>query len=262
MFWSVVYLVWAFFVSKAPVTLENALDGLMYSLFSGAYYHFWFIYLIVGLYLLTPILRVIVAYNNPKIIWYFVILWFINVAVFPLIEFVTGYSLHDSLFVLSGFVGYFVLGTYLQRIQLRSSFLYGLFFLSLIFTIASTWIVTFHYPSEGQTYFFFEYLSLNVIIESTILFIILSRLNVNWKRGLSSIVYPVIGVIGKNTLPIYLLHIIVMETLQRGYLGFKLSITTINPFIGIPLIALITLLATLVLVLIMKKIPLLKRVIG
>ena len=49
---------------KYPVTLSNIGQGILYGLFSGAYYQFWFIYLIVGLYLITPILRVIIAYGN------------------------------------------------------------------------------------------------------------------------------------------------------------------------------------------------------
>src|SRR5208283_700797 len=60
-FWSVVYNVWSFYIFKFPLTLSNISQSIWYSLFGGAYYQFWFIYLIVGLYLITPILRVIIA---------------------------------------------------------------------------------------------------------------------------------------------------------------------------------------------------------
>ncbi|HDQ06826.1 MAG TPA: hypothetical protein ENN36_08940, partial [Candidatus Bathyarchaeota archaeon] len=78
LFWSAVYLVWAFLVTQTPVTFNNVIEGALYSLFSGSYYHFWFLYLIAGLYLLTPILRKIVSVKDPKILKYLILLWFVG----------------------------------------------------------------------------------------------------------------------------------------------------------------------------------------
>lgn len=253
---------WAFLVTQTPVTLNNIIEGSLYSLFSGSYYHFWFLYLIAGLYLLTPILRKIVSVKDPKLLKYLILLWFIDVAVVPLIQLITGYSLNDTVFVVGGFIGYFVLGVYLQRVKVSSSILRVLFFLSFIFTIVSTWFMHFHFDSLGQNYFFFGYLSVNVILASVTLFMLLSKLTVNWSRNIHPFINRVVHAIGKNTLPIYMFHLIVMETLQRGYLGFKLSLTVMNPIIGIPVITAVTLLITFALILLMKKVPVLKTLIG
>jgi surface polysaccharide O-acyltransferase-like enzyme len=262
LFWSVVYLVWAFMVSETPITFDNVVAGTLYSLFSGSYYHFWFLYLIVGLYLLTPILRKIVSVKDPKILKYLILLWFVDVAVVPLVQLITGYSLNDTVFVVGGFIGYFVLGVYLQRVKVRSSTLYVLFFLSFIFTIVSTWVMHFHLDSLGQNYFFFGYLSVNVILASAAVFMLLSKLTVNWSRNVHPFVSRVVHAIGKNTLPIYMFHLIVLETLQRGYLGFKLSLTVMNPIIGIPVMTAVTLSVTFGLILLMKKVPVLRTLIG
>jgi len=262
LFWSAVYLLWAFLVTQTPVTLNNIVEGTLYSLFSGSYYHFWFLYLIAGLYLLTPILRKIVSCKDPNIIRYLIVLWFIDVAVIPLIQLITGYSLNDTVFVVGGFIGYFVLGIYLQRVKIRSSILHLLFFLSFLFTIISTWFLHFHFHAIDQTHFFFGYLSINVILASVTMFLLLSKLKANWSRNLHPFINRVVHAIGKNTLPIYMFHLIVMETLQRGYLGFKLSLTVMNPVIGIPVITIVTLFITFGLILIMKKIPILRTLIG
>jgi len=262
LFWTVVYLVWAFFVSETPVTFSNIIEGSFYSLFSGSYYHFWFLYLIVGLYLITPILRSIVSCNDPKILKYLVLLWFLGASVVPFTQLVIGYSLNDTVFVVGGFIGYFVLGIYLQRIRIRSSILYVFFFLSFIFTIASTWFMHFHFQAIGRPYFFFDYLSANVIVASVAMFLLLSKLTVDWSKNTHPFVTSVVNVIGKNTLPVYMFHLIIMETLQRGYLGFTLSIKVMNPVIGIPLITVVTLLITLGLILLMKKVPVLRTLIG
>lgn len=267
-FWTLIYLGWAIFVSQTPVTLDNVIAGLVYSLFSGSYYHFWFIYLIVGLYLITPVLRTLLSCNPRGILRYIIILWFLGVAVMPFIHMVTGFAsqdyphyLYETVFVIGGSVGYFVLGVYLQKIRVRSLILIGLFFLSLGFTIFGTWLMRFDFFS-GQDYFFFEYLSANVIMTSITMFMILSKFPVAWLKDKHPIVGRVIQVVGRNTLPIYLFHVIIMESLQRGYLGFKLSITTMNPVVGIPVVAIVTLCITLGLVLLMKRVPVLKTLIG
>ena len=40
--------------------------GLISSFTTGAYYHFWYLYLIAGLYLITPLLRAGVIFNRSK----------------------------------------------------------------------------------------------------------------------------------------------------------------------------------------------------
>jgi len=261
-FWSPIYLIWAFFVSQTPITSNNIIQGSIFSLFSGSYYHFWFLYLIAGLYLLTPILRAVVSCDDKKILKYLILLWFVGVSIVPVIQLLSGYSLNDTLFVMGGSIGYFVLGAYLQRVKIRSSILYALFFLGFIFTIASTWLMRFPFNSIGQNYFFFDYLSANVILTSVSMFMILSKFPTDWPKNKHPIIRRVVHSISKNTLPIYLFHLIIMETLQRGYLGFKLSLTTMNPLLGIPVITIVTLFITLGLVLLMKKVPVLRTIIG
>ena len=69
-------------------------------------------------------------------------------------------------------------------------------------------------------------------------------------------------VISENTLPIYVFHVIVLETLQFGYLGFKISVTTLNSVIEIPLLTAITLVICLVVIIPLKKLPYVKKIIG
>lgn len=54
----------------------------------------------------------------------------------------------------------------------------------------------------------------------------------------------------------------VLETLQKGYLGFKLSVMTMNPIVEIPLITVVTLLISLAIIVPLKKIPHMKDIIG
>jgi surface polysaccharide O-acyltransferase-like enzyme len=258
-FWSAIYFVWGYYVNNTQLTLNSVTQML---LSDGAYYQFWFIYLIVGLYLITPILRVIVAYANQKIIRYFIILWFITVAIIPIFHLITGFGVNNNLFVFGGYIGYFILGSYLLGTQLKSGTLKKLLLVSVVWTIIGTWLMAYPFHSVGQYYFFFYTLSANVILASVSVFMLIGRQQPNWSLNKHSQIRKVIQVISQNTLPIFFIHVIILESLEKGFFGFKLSLMLINPFIEIPLATIVTLFVALGLILLMKKVPVLKKLIG
>jgi surface polysaccharide O-acyltransferase-like enzyme len=261
-FWSAIYLAWSFFITQTPVTLSNIGLGIIRDLFTGAYYQFWFIYLLVGLYLITPILRVVIAKGDPKIIRYLILLWFIGVAIVPLTQFASGNTLNSAVFLIGGFIGYFVLGIYLQNVKLRSTLLYVLLILGIASTVFGIWLMYYPLSALGQNDFFFGYLAINVIVGSAALFLILIKFRPDWPGTNHKISSKVVQAISKNTLPIFLFHVIILETFERGLLGFKLSFSTLNPIIEIPLLAALTFFITLGLVLLMKKVPVLRKMMG
>jgi surface polysaccharide O-acyltransferase-like enzyme len=261
-FWSVIYLAWSFFVRQIPVTVNNITQGILKSLLGGAYYQFWFIYLIVGLYLITPILRVIIARANTRIIRYLIVLWFVAVAVLPLINLASGYVLDSGVFVIGGWVGYFVLGMYLQKIRTRTVVLYGLLASTFVWTLLGIWLMSTPLTTLGQDYFFFDYLTANVIVGSAALFMLLIRFHPDWPSSKPTSFKRLVKAISRNTLPIFLFHVIILECFLRGFFGFTLSSATLNPIAEIPLSAALTLLLTLGLVLLMRKVPILKKLIG
>lgn len=261
-FWSAVYLAWGFFISKTPVTLSNIGQGIIRDMLSGADYQFWFIYLLVGLYLITPILRVVIAKGDSKIVRYLILIWLVGVIVVPLAQLVVSDSLISAVFLLSGFIGYFVLGIYLQNTKLRSALIYVLLILGIASTIFGIWLMYYPLNALGHNNYFFDYLAINVIIGSVAMFLILLKFRPDWPGTNHAAASKVVQAISKNTLPIFLFHVIILETFERGLLGFKLSFTTLNPIIEIPLLAALTFFVTLGLVLLMKKVPVLRKLIG
>jgi surface polysaccharide O-acyltransferase-like enzyme len=263
-FWSAIYIAWSFNTANPPVvfTLENLGQSIVRSLFSGAYYHFWFMYLIVGLYLITPLLRAVIAGGNWKVLRYLVLLWFGGVAVLPLAEFVSGQVLNGAIFLIGGFVGYFVLGICLQKVRLQSSILYGLVIVGFVGTVFGIWLMNYPLSALAQNNYFFEYLTIFVVTGSAALFLILLKFRPDWPGTNHTTASRIVQDISKNTLPIFLFHVIILESFERGFFGFKLSFTTLNPIIEIPLLAALTFFITLGLVLLMRKVPILKKLIG
>ncbi len=257
-FWSAIYFAWSALADGTALTLTSVMQGLLL----GPYYHFWFIYLIAGLYLITPILRGLIASGNPKILTYLIGLWFVGVAAVPFFQTTTGLSLNNNVFVIGGWIGYFVLGAYLMKAQVRTRTLLMLLAAGFAVTIAGAWLMNFPFHAAEQYYFFFNSLTANVIVASVALFLILRKVPTDWPAKNHLYAGKLVHAISKYTLPIFLLHIIILESLQRGYFGFKLSLTTINPIVEVPLITAATLFISLGLVLALKKVPLLKTLIG
>jgi surface polysaccharide O-acyltransferase-like enzyme len=262
LFWAVAYFAWRFFVNGETLTLNSILQGML----AGPYFHFWFLYLLVGLYLLTPIIRVIVAHANWKIIKYFLFIWFVGTSLIPIFTLYVDISpqttwFRQNVFVLTGLVGYFILGAYVTKLRIRSSILSTAFILSSIWTVIGTYLVI---GTIGEHYsqFFLDDSSFSVIISSVVLFFILASIPNQIVENRFPHANRVLKLISQNTLPIYLFNIMVIETFQRGYLGFKLSVTTLNPIIEIPLLTIVTLLICVAIIAALKKIPYVKRIVG
>ena len=262
LFWGAIFFIWDFSVKGLPLTVVSVLQGLLV----GPYVHFWYLYILIGLYLITPLVRVIVAHADWKIIKYFLLIWFVGTGVIPLLTLYASISpqtvwFRQNVFVLSGVLGYFILGAYVAKLRLRTSILSLLLALSSVFTIIGTYFLV---ATLGEQYsqFFLDASSFSVIIASVSLFLILASIPNQTVENKIPRGSKALQVISQNTLPIYLFHIIVLETLQKGYLGFKISVTNLNPIIEIPIITAVTFLICLAIIVPLKKIPYVKRIIG
>lgn len=260
-FWTAVYIVWGFYVTKAAVTLSNVGQSIIISLFTGSYYHFWFLYLIAGLYLITPVMRAVVSFNNPRLVSYLIMLWIVGISVVPLIPLFTSYSVNGEVFIMGGYIGYFLLGFYLQTARMRRRFIYSFLVLGIALTVATTWVMNFPLHPLGQDYYFFDYLAINVVIASIALYALLSRFPADWPGKKHPRIGKIAGLISQQTLPIYLFHVMLIEGLAIGTFGFTLNLA-VMPIVEIPLLAVGILFLTLGLVLLMKKVPVLRRLIG
>jgi surface polysaccharide O-acyltransferase-like enzyme len=255
-FWMAAYFAWRALVNGETLSLYSIGEGIIW----GPYIHFWFIYMLIGLYLITPILRVLVAHASRRLIRYFLVLWLVGTAVVPLFGLFVDYSLNNSVFLLTGYVGYYVLGLYLLQLQIKKSVLLAGFIAGFVWTAVGTYIVT-ATLGGSQQFFFYDNLSLSVILTSVTLFLLLSTVQNEKLCGFPRL-NRVLHFISQNSLGIYLFHFMVIETLQNGYLGFRISVTTLNPIVGIPLLTGITLLICLLVIYPLRKIPLINKIIG
>jgi len=282
-FWGAIFFAWDFLVihqiNGQPITSSSILQGLL----TGPYYQFWYLYLLLGLYLVTPILRIVMAHANRDLIKYILVLWFLGATVVPTVALVTPLHLDTNVLTITGYVGYFILGAYLLTIQISRSKLALYTVVGIALTAIGTYVIA---ATVGGTemYFFQGYLSPTLILAACSLFLLLiaaqgstsvqpfqapssPEKDLNLKKISSnppgnSKARKLLRLISVNTLPLYLFHVMVLETIQKGYLGFAFNGNTINSVIGVPLNTVITLFVSLGIIVGLKKVPYLKKLVG
>ena len=264
LFWGAAYFAWDFLVQGIPFSGAAIIQGIL----NGPYTQLWYLYVLAGLYLLTPILRVTIAHADELIIKYFVILWIVGVAIVPFVDLFSAFRLNSNVFTLTGYVGFFVLGTYLSTVQIRRKTLAVFILLGVASTAVGTYVMA-ATVGGSQMYFFQQYFSPTVILTSVAVFLLLFTVKPpNAPKENDDTVAKVsagnklIQLISHNTLGIFFIHVMVMETIQLGYLGFTINRNTINPIIEVPIMTVIGLFVSLVIILILKRVPYLKRLIG
>jgi surface polysaccharide O-acyltransferase-like enzyme len=255
-FWTLLFFVWSFGVHDLPFTLHNVSQGLL----SGSYPLLWFLYMIVGLYLLTPILRVLVKHLDRKKFSILMLLWIASSVSVPIIHTFTSFQFHPVMFLSADWAGYYLLGIYLVDSKIRSSRAVLLGVLGFLVAIFGSWYVT-TLLGESYTGFFHSYLSLNMIVASAALFLILIRIPKERLECSNRTLNRLIHWIGENTLPIYLTHILILEALQLELLGFAWPYTGIS-MLDVPILTVVTLTSTALIIYGVKKIPYAAKLIG
>lgn len=259
-FWATVYFAWDFGVNHQPLTTNFVVQGVL----TGPYFHFWYIYMLAGLYLITPLLRILVANASPKVIRYMAVLWFVGAALIPLMYMVTPYTVDSNLLLVTGYVGYYVLGYYLLGVKVKRSLLLAATTLGFILTAIGTFFIA-GSIGGGLTFFFQEYLSPTMILSSVALFLLLTSIpvkpQVDGQCG-RKWTAKFLHVVSENTLPMFLFHMIIIEAFQKGFFGVALNGNTVNSIIGVPIVAALTFFVSLAIIVPLKRVPILRTLLG
>jgi surface polysaccharide O-acyltransferase-like enzyme len=255
-FWTVFYFAWDFSVRAEPLTLFNVGQGLL----TGAYPHLWYIYLLMGLYAVTPILRILLKHLDRRLFTYLLLLWFAGTVLTPFIHTFTNFTYDPVTFVFFDWVGYFLLGIYLLGSNFKRQTGYLFAAVGILGATIGDWLLT-ATAGEHFTGYLHNYMSATMIVGSAGLFLLLITV-----RASAFDVYPrvnrVVHWVSQNTLPIYLIHMIVLEALTTQVFGVYLNTLTYNPLIDIPLYTLLVFSVSAAIVFGLKRIPGAAKIIG
>jgi surface polysaccharide O-acyltransferase-like enzyme len=252
--WSALYFA---FGGEKSLTLRSALSLLV----TPAYYHLWYLYAILGIYLFLPLLRILVRYASQVELRYFVLLWLTAVAFIPLWERATKSTSDIDLLSISGFTGYLVLGKLLAGVRLSPRIVRLLapaWIILVTLTAVGTFFITGHVGSfDGLLY---GYLSPGVIAMSAVAFLLISHIVRGWKAGEHRVTLRIITLLSQASLGVYLVHPAILEALRRlRPWGVSISGQEGNPWLMIPLTAVLAYGLSLMAVSLLRQIPVVRR---
>ncbi len=257
--WSLIYLGW-YCGTHANTCTPSLVSNLL--LVKGAYFHLWFLYSLLGIYLILPILRLIVGADpDKKLLWYFMLLWLLFQPILSLAHKFWNFDINLRAPLAGGFVGYFILGYLLGEMTLsrtRVILAAVILILSTFVTILGTYLFT---RGAGQfDGFFYDYVSIGVAFASPATFILL-----RWLSETSPFASPqaraLTRLLAISAFGVYLIHVIVMEVLSDWIPFVHVNSLMGNAIWTIPLVSAIVFLPSFLIVRILQKIPIVKQIV-
>ncbi|RWY53883.1 acyltransferase [Mucilaginibacter gilvus] len=252
LFWSLVYVAYQWY--EEIIYFHGGLWGninlVLHQLKIGSSYHLWYVYLLVGLYLIIPIISKFVRNASEKELLYFLAIWFITILISN--PYLTRFETAVELRYFSGYIGYLVLGYYLANKQFNFPgvvFIAVLVFIcfAIIATIGTFYVVV--KTKELSTYFY-EPVGPFVVMLSASAFLIAKNTVIRLPIKFILICENA----GKYTLGIYFVHALILNILELNGITYQVF----NPWLSIPAVAVLCFLISWLLVWLMSKIPVLK----
>jgi surface polysaccharide O-acyltransferase-like enzyme len=260
LFWTVLYFVYYWYIQKAANQPHgfHAIFKWMFNLAKdGVSYHFWFIYMLLGLYAFMPWLSKSIKKLRERYVYFILICWFILLLVHSICMYVFAFPNIFGNYITSlvGFCGYLILCFVLHTLVLtkRKGLLFGVLFfiVGAAITILGTYISA--YFAGKYTGFYYNFLSVNVLFEAIGIFLIFKYIEIKSKALL--LIRDLICI---NSFGIYFVHVMVLGFFFRAgfWWGMAHSVLTI------PAITLSCLIVSLTLIWLLKRLPFGKYIAG
>lgn len=249
-FWSGVYIAYKIFEQGESYTF-----GEMLVLFftDDVYYHLWFMYVIIGLYIMAPFLKILVQNMDQKTFLYFLGIWFFFAGLVPFIQKMYGFQPAFDVGLFQPYIGYFLLGAYLVRYPLPKKALWPLLGLSVIAYLATVYGTLNLTNRKGELdEFYYEHYRPTQMVITVFIFTLFQQLGPRLKPN------PIITQLSLATLGIYVIHPLVQFYLNKL---FGINETTVNALVGVPFVWVLIFAISFAIVWVLKKMPGAKHII-
>lgn len=262
LFWSTIYLIFLKFYRNWDIDLWYSLKA---QFFSSQVSHMWFMYPLLALYLLNPIVSKLYYSLNKKQLNYLLIVTFlIPLIIKTFIQYFNFVQMPQFAVGFSEF-GYFILGKYIydnyenltKKIKIVYPILFTIIGIVLIVVYAKIDIKTFGMTNKP----FFDYsrfpVALYCVSFYTVFVCLKSKL-----ENIPDSIKKIINNIGKNSGGIYYIHMFVLFFIGNVYIGPLGFTSNEGRLLFMLLGALLYFIVSLIIVNILKRIPILKELVN
>lgn len=204
-------------------------------------YHFWFMFVMFGLYIVTPYLRKVVATSTKDELKKLLYIWgglSIIVPVMKTYNFIPSLiNLIDNIKMVycTGYFGYYLLGWYLSEYQVKErrndSFCWLIFFISIVLTICLTFQREFMLGCRDD--FWQGNFSPTVVLGAITLFLGFKNLEDYFQKILSIKYKHFLSILANESFGVYLIHDMFITLLWR----LEINTMRFNPTLSVPIIS-------------------------
>ena len=258
LFWSVVTTFYFFWYGEYGI--KEAILKLLLLPFKPVHGVYWFIYAIVGLYLIAPFVSKWLIDSSKKQLQLFLMLWGITL-VLPLFNyFIPGFydldgSYYNMFCYFGGFLGYMILGVYLRKYPIEIGGGIGWTLLTnMLITILLLLVIFILKRKDVETSIVVDNLSLFSAIAVANIFTFVQQLS---KMEIIQKTAPFFENFAKYSFGVYLSHIVVIRSVWLLFSEFRL-----HPIIETPMICILSLIFAYIIVRLLSRLPFSKYIIG
>ena len=252
LFWSLIYKM--IYVPFEGTSLKKIGLALSEILMGNTQVHLWYIYAIIGLYIISPVLKVFVNNATQKQLLYAIACCFIFgsihtfVVEFPSLSFLANHLSKIKEDMEVGYIGYFLLGYYLDNYEIKKKHRILLYFTGAVGLALSIvmvmWDCMTHYAAMER---FWVYTMPGIYFAAVAVFVFFKYTNCKIK-----IVDSFLKKVAKYSLGIYGCHMIFIIYLWM--IGF--TTFSFHALISVPVISLVVFVFSVVTSFLIQKIPL------
>lgn len=257
LFWNWLYIL----IGSGDISIHGILRAFREAFWGQYHYHLWFLYVILGLYLVTPILRAFVRGASRSDLRYFLLLAFLFSSLIPTVCYLwpgsTGalqvWYKRLSVQVITGYVGFYVGGYYLKEYtisRVSEAIVYVLGVCGAIVTVWGTLALSRSAGSLVNT--LYEYTSPNVVCFSAAVVVLFRYvLGVSEERSRRQRLSGV----ARISFGIYLVHDFFIMLLSF----FHINALSFSPVAAVPTLTAVVFLLSFAVAWLISKIPFVGR---
>lgn len=232
------------------LTLAQPFIAIYNVVIGNGWDHMWYLYVLIGLYLITPMLRSFVKYSTQNDIKYILIVSIVFLSLLPMINNLLNIKIGFTLPISTIYPLYYILGYYIgtSKKEINNSLIYMSIIIPTIIIICSTIIAINYNNTIIMT--LSDYYSICIVILSIGLFL-LGKKNSKWTDKSYN---KVVKVLSRTSFGIYIIHMVFINIIYK--------VLKLNPFTNILNFIIISLLVTglsFISSYIMTKIPILNK---